>query len=156
MSSSGYPIYQILKNSDTQLGKLIAQARSIEEINQTFSKVLDTDLISHCRVGCYQSGVLTLFSDSAAYATRIRYQIPQLLSHLRSFEQWAGLCSIQIKVQVFKPAIESKCETFSLPPPALIPSSCIKQLRSLADSLKDDPNAQNLVKSLERLAKHQK
>lgn len=155
MSSSVYPIDNVLKNSDTQLGKLIAQARAIEELNHTFSTILDSDLIPHCRVGCYHSGLLTLFVESAAYATLIRYQVPTLLSQLRSHKQWAGLCTIQIKIQTFRPQDAIPAPAPPVAPPSFLPAVCAAQLRLLADSLKNEPNAQRLVASLERLAKHQ-
>lgn len=153
--SPSYNIHDLLKKPETQLGKLIAQAQAIGELSCTFTKVLDPDLISHCRVGCYESGVLTLFTESAAWATKLRYSVPTILSKLRTFPQWAGLCSIQVKVQT------SWHQMVAPPPPKvnnIMPKlSAINtiQLQALADTLKGQPGTEKLVESLERLAKHQ-
>src|SRR5437868_8434333 len=100
MLAPSYLITDLLNQQHTSLGKLITQAQTLSTLNEIFSQILEVELssilISHCRVGCYESGVLTLFTDSAAWATKLRYGVPTLLSKLRTSPQWAGLCSIQI------------------------------------------------------------
>lgn len=154
MSSQTYQIEDLLAQ-ETPLGKLIAQARALEQINHLFMQVLDPELAKHCRVGHYQSGVLTLFAENAGCATKLRYGVPTLLSKLRSIPQWAGLCSIQIKIHQnwhFKHAAAEA--TPVIKPMSLDPKHAL-QLLSLAQDLKQKPGMEAIVASLEKLAKHQ-
>ena len=68
-SSTSYPIRDILSNSDTSLGKLIAKAQAIENLNQTFQNILDPSLIPHCRIATYENGILirTLLATENAW-----------------------------------------------------------------------------------------
>lgn len=133
------------------MGRLLAKLRSIQTLNNSFSQALGADLIPHCRVGYYHQGILILFTDSPARATQIRYQTPHLLSKLRTYPQWAGLCSIQIKVQTKQPIIiEERSPPIS--EPRFIPEEGRAHLQSLANDLKDKPGMKSLVDSLERLA----
>lgn len=155
MSSPTYRIDNLLESSQTPLGKLIAQAQALEALNQLFLKILDPQLAAHCRVGDYRLGVLTLFTINAASATQLRYRVSDLLSQLRAYPTWAGLCSIKVKVQTHgyqKPSFVCQSE----PKPALLKPSTAEQLLALAAHLKAQPDNDQLVKSLERLASHQK
>jgi len=156
MSFSSYNISELLDKSESQLGKLISQAQAIETLNTIFVSTLEPDLIPHCRVGYYDSGVLTLFAASAAWATRLRYSVPTLLSQLRSLPTWAGLRSIQVKIQTnfYQLIQEKEKETDNVPlAPAKLSAENAAQFQALADSLKDKPGFEKLVASLERLAK---
>ena len=154
MSFSSYNISELLDKSESQLGKLISQAQAIETLNTIFVSTLEHDLIPNCRVGYYDSGVLTLFAASAAWATRLRYSVPTLLSQLRSLPTWAGLRSIQVKIQTnFHQMIQEK-EVDSAPlEPAKLSAENAAQFQALANSFKDKPGFEKLVASLERLAK---
>ncbi len=156
MSLLSSPILYLLSKSDTQLGKLISHAAAIDDLNHTFTTVLDNELIPHCRVGYYDLGVLTLFTDSATWATRLRYAVPDLTSKLRAIPQWAWICSIQIKIQTNwqqeKPLPQSEAP---FPPPLKMSASNAEQFQALADSLKGQPGMEKLVASLERLVRHQ-
>lgn len=152
-SSYSYPIRDLLTNLETPLGKLIVQARAIEDLNQTFSKILDPALIAHCRVGTFENGILTLFAESASFATRLRYQVPTILSTLRNFSQWASLRSIQVKIQTHVP---DACTTTpkSSETPLSLSASSIANIKSLVSTLKNNPGNEALISSLERLLKH--
>jgi hypothetical protein len=103
-------------------------------------------------VGYYHQGILILFTDSPARATQLRYQTPSMLSKLRTYPQWAGLCSIQVKVQTKIPVVLSEAKKDVLSPLEPIPESCKAHLQSLANDLKEKPGMEKLVASLERLA----
>lgn len=151
-SSYSYPIRDLLTNLETPLGKLITQARAIEDLNQTFRQILDPTLIAHCRVGTFENGILTLFAESAAFATRLRYQVPTILSTLRNFSQWASLRSIQIKVQTHHPEAHSSTNKPTEAAIALTPDN-IENIKALVSTLKNKPGNEALISSLERLVK---
>ncbi len=154
MSSNS--IQNLLDKSETQLGKIISQAQAIEELNIAFTSALDTELIPHCRVGYYDSGVLTLFTHNAAWATRLRYGVPLILSKLRTIPQWAGICSIQVKIQKdWHKVKEPVSATPEVHPPLTLSEANAAQIQALADSLKSQPGMEKLVESLERIVRHQ-
>jgi len=145
-------VFDILQQTDSLLGKLLIKSRSIDALNKIFSQVLAPELLPHCRVGSYFQGVLVLFTTSSARATQLRYQIPHLLSTLRTYPEWAGLCSIQIKVETKPPIIiEEKPPTPSTP--MVIPEASRAHLKSLANDLREKPGMESLVASLDRLAR---
>lgn len=150
-SSYSYPIRDLLTNSETPLGKLIAQANAIDHLNQTFQKILDPTLIPHCRIGTYENGILLLIAESAAYATRLRYHTPIILSTLRNFSQWAGIRSIQIKIRTPTPG-KSPSTTLNNSATTLS-DDAVSNIKELVDSLKKAPGNEALIASLERLIK---
>lgn len=153
MSSFNYRISDLFQDPMSLLGKLINQAKSLENLNKLFVQLLDPTLIPYCRIGDYQSGVLTLFVKNAAFATQIRYQIPDILSQLRQFPTWAGLCSIQVKVATSWPAPPAPTPT--APSTMLkIPEESAELFERLAQSLANEPGAESLVNSLMNIAKH--
>lgn len=153
-SSYSYPIRDLLTNLETPLGKLIAQARAIEDLNRTFHEIIDPALSSHCKLGTFENGVLTLFASSPTYATRLRYQIPSILSTLRNFSQWANLRSIQVKVQTTSPT-----DHFAPAPSSeaahTLSETALSDIQTLVNTLKNKPGNEALITSLERLLKHQ-
>lgn len=150
-SSYSYPIRDLLTNSETPLGKLIAQANAIDYLNQTFQKILDPALIPHCRIGTYENGILLLITENAAYATRLRYHVPTILSTLRNFYQWAGVRSIQIKIK--PPAPQKNKEITQDNLPTTLSTHAISSIRELVNSLRKKSGNEALIASLERLIK---
>lgn len=155
MSHESSTIQELLKKSDSRLSQLVSQAQAIEALQQLFTAILDTELIPYCRVGCYESGVLTLFTPNAAFATRLRFHIPTLMSQLRAIPTWAGLCSIQVKVQknwqTIQPSLE---DSEQKAPPLTLSGGNIEQIQALADSLKEKPGMEKIVESLERILRN--
>jgi hypothetical protein len=151
MSSSSYQICDLFKNTDSQLGKILQQAKALTALDQVFNTCLAPELVEHCQVGHYAQGVLTFYTESAGYATRIRYSAMDLLSKLRAMPQWAGLVSIQVKVKTFDHKVEAK------PEPVLekleISANVAEQLQGLIEKLQGQKGAEKLVASLKRLAK---
>ena len=148
-SSYSYPICDLLTNVETPLGKLIAQARAIENLNQSFCKMIDPALTPHCRVGTFENGILTLFAENASYATRLRYQVPTILSTLRNFSQWANLRSIQVKVQTHIPckSTEPRSPTQNT---ETLSDNTLENISTLIAQLKAQPGNDALISSLER------
>ena len=158
MSIPSYPIRDLLKQPETQLGKLFAHAKAIDDLNLTFLKVIDSDLVPHCRVGSYHQGIMVLLCSSPAYATKIRYLVPSIISKLRSYTQWAGLSSIQVKVQTQIPESpadqipdkikHSPAEAY----PLCLSEGTKLEFQELAERLRGMKGMDSLVKILERLA----
>jgi len=155
MTSSSYLVSNLLQGESSPLAKLIEQAQAISELNKTLEQVLDSELIAHCRVGYYEKGVLTLLAQSAAFGTRLRYFTPTILSKLRTFKDWAGLCSIQIKIETFVvPTVEQLAPKEEEKLPQKLSVDNAMRFQELADNMRANGVDDKLVASLERLAKN--
>ncbi|MGE3319945.1 MAG: DUF721 domain-containing protein [Candidatus Berkiella sp.] len=155
MTSSSYLVSNLLQGEGSTLTKLIEQAQAVAELNKTLEQVLDSELIAHCRVGYYEKGVLTLLVQSAAFATRLRYFTPTILSKLRTYKDWVGLCSIQIKIEtIIVPTQAELTPKEEYKPPQKLSVDNAQRFQALADSMKANGVDDTLVASLERLAKN--
>lgn len=157
-----YTINHLLENAETTLGKLIEKANSLAALDQAFAMMLEGDLASQCYVSHYENGRLLLLVENASLATKLRYKVPEILSKLRSFPTWAGLGSIQIKVQKDGNALnrrldlQAKAQQIPAPPmaPQILPAPNRAQFLSLAESFKttqEKPGMEKLIASLERI-----
>lgn len=139
------PLAGLLKDQENAtLDGLIQRCRRLQQLEQRLAACLDIQSVMHCRVVNVHQGVLLLGVDSAAWATRLRYQLPDLLVCARRQHGLAGLQSIQLSIL---PAPDSAPQTVKHGPPELSRESALA-LRGCADSIEHD----GLRQALERLA----
>ena len=69
---------------DGRLQSLLRRAEAVESLNALVRGHLAAPLDQHCRVANLKNGVLTLQTESPAWAARLRYTVPQLLAALRA------------------------------------------------------------------------
>ncbi len=139
------PITKLLHRANFPVEGLLQRGQFLHRLNRLVGSLLDDTFEQHCQVGNVRDGVLILYVDSTAWASRMRYQAPTLLKQL---QQRKGLASIQ-KVEVkLLPKQEkvAKIQSVELSSEA---SSC---LIACADSIEDD----GLRIALQRLAAHHK
>lgn len=106
-------IRQILQRNSSGSAKLLAQAEAIGKISHLIKAALPEELQQCVRVNGYQRGTLTLAAESANLLHPLRYQVPELLSQLRS-QGLPGLISIKLEVSPLK---ASKNLQFEQPTP---------------------------------------
>lgn len=159
MTSVSTPICDIMHNANSVVGKLIKKASQLEALNQQFQQIVQHNrqytFSTGCRVGCYELGVLTLFADNGALATKVRYSIPDILSQLRSKPEWAGIRSIQVKIDIRQQETVLHAHKINPFPTPMPPSEKnANHLLSIANQLASnkEEDAMQLAKSLERLA----
>lgn len=142
-------ITDLLNHTDSTLGNLITKVQELHTLNHTIKQILRDDLPPF-QISSFDKGILTITVSNAAEATYLRYQIPQIMSQLRAFPQWAGLSSVKIKIQlpqaIYKPIV--------IEPNQPLSQNNIEQIKSLIETLKDEIGTQALVKSLEKLVGH--
>lgn len=85
-----------LLNSEA-LKPYFEKAESLAKLNNTWSIAMQ-DFAEHCKVANFEKGELLLLVRNAAWATRIRYAIPEILKTLSSFPEFFSLSRIQCKV----------------------------------------------------------
>ncbi len=94
----------ILTQTDSMLGKLLEKAKQLTELDKLIKGYLGPKLAEHCQVCNLRNGRLVIMTQKAVYATRLKYEIPELLARLREREGFQGLIGIDCKVS---PELES-------------------------------------------------
>lgn len=89
-----------------QLVDICQRSVQLEELSNKLSQWLPTELVGECQVGSFNKGCLILITSNAAWASQIRYLIPELRDKLRTE---AGLYQLSsIKVSVVIPPLKPK------------------------------------------------
>jgi hypothetical protein len=135
----------LLHNGDFPAGEMLKRGRFLNRLNNLVQTLLDDDLKIHCQVGNIRDGVLILYTDSTAWASRLRYQSPALLKQMQQHKGLASLQQIEIRVQ----PREEKVSIYRKAELSNEASSC---LQACADGMTDN----GLKQALERLASHHK
>jgi len=125
-------IHKYLSGSRDELERLITHAVAISHLNAILHSILDNSLKNHCVTANFSDGVLVLLTDSPAWISRFRYQIPSLLKQLQQLPEFKEL--IQIKLRIQPKYIERKKQHLHREPISAIAASC---LSTLADSVQD-------------------
>lgn len=86
-----------------QLAEICQRSVQLEEFTQIINDLLPEELAPYCKVSSFNKGSLILGATDAAWATQIRYAIPELRDKLRK----AGMYQLSsIKVILEAPAKE--------------------------------------------------
>jgi hypothetical protein len=95
-------------NDHSTLTKIHKKICELTHLNELFLQQLETPLNQFCRVANYRDNDLIIQTESAAWATRLRYQIPALKIHLRHQYAFTKLRDIEIQVHPFISEIQSQ------------------------------------------------
>lgn len=139
------PIRQLLQREAFPAGGIISRGQALHLLDRQLKTLLETSESLHCQVGNLRDGVLILYCDSTAWATRLRYQVPQLLARMREKSEWRGVQRIEVRVS---PASEKPPEKQTVK----IGSGAQRSLLGCAESVTDEA----LGSALRRLAAHYK
>ncbi len=86
-----------------QLTELCQRSVQLEELSSKLAQLLPKDLAGECKVGSFNKGCLILTTTNAAWASQLRYAIPELRDKLR---KEAGMYQLSsIKIAVVEPVI---------------------------------------------------
>ena len=88
-----------------QLAEICQRSVQLEEFTLIINSLLPEELAPYCKVSSFNKGSLILGATDAAWATQIRYAIPELRDTLRK----AGMYQLSsIKVNIDSPTTEYK------------------------------------------------
>ena len=90
---------EIITDQNSRLGRLIHHAKQLEKMTELFRTVLDTDLTKHCNVTAFDGKNLALIVDSAAWGTRLRYAIPDMIKTLKFQPEFQKIEKINYRVK---------------------------------------------------------
>lgn len=103
MAEKQAPTYKsaanVLQNAHSALGYLISHAKQLQKWNDILYRYLPTNEHKHCQIGGFEQRILTLIVDSATWATKLRYQTPELIENLQRTHEFQSLKEIKCLVQ---------------------------------------------------------
>ena len=111
---------------------LTRKALRTKTIAALLPTMLPPDLAAHCQVVALENGCLHLEVPDNQWATRLRYQQSQLLSHLRAHPEGAHIASIKYRIAPEKYKKSTAKASSSAANLLKIPNSGKKLLNSLA------------------------
>ncbi|KTD44690.1 DUF721 domain-containing protein [Legionella quateirensis] len=87
-----------------QLLDICQRSMQLEELSNKVSKILPENLAAVCHVGSFSKGCLVLTTSNSAWASQLRYAIPELRDKLR---KEAGMYQLSsIKIQLVEPDVQ--------------------------------------------------
>lgn len=95
-----YKINDIFAGSSDKLSFLYFHAQTIIKLQNHLRAELPTPLGDHVTIANYNSNSLIIQTDSSAWAAKLRFKIPELLTILRNRCGLPELQTIRIKIKV--------------------------------------------------------
>ncbi|WP_028388170.1 DUF721 domain-containing protein [Legionella fairfieldensis] len=89
---------------NSRLLDICHRATQLDDLNKKLNDYLPFSLIGHCQAGAFNRGCLLLIASNAAWATELRYYLPELRDKLRK----AGLYQLtSIKIALAEPDVHT-------------------------------------------------
>ncbi|WP_144393689.1 DciA family protein [Pleionea sediminis] len=85
----------ISDKAEGSLRYILDNLAKIKQLDQIVKAKLNKNLTPHCRVANYRDNRIVIAADSSSWATRLKFELPNLLSNLRA-EGFAGLQAIDV------------------------------------------------------------
>lgn len=82
-----------------KLAHLCQQSIKLETFNEIIKRFLPKELQSYCKVGSFNQGRLQLIVADSAWASQLRYMLPELRDKLRREAKIFQLSSIKLTIQ---------------------------------------------------------
>lgn len=128
----------------TSVPALYEQALRLIELQKQLRSLLPPPLGDHVTVGNCRNGILTVYADSAAWAARLRFEVPGLLNRLNETSPDAGIRTLRTRIRPPDPVAAPAAGK------PLLSAASARLLQDVAESI-DDPG---LRESLLRLSRH--
>ena len=147
---SSRSINKVLQEADDDLAILITRTKQLKRLTHQLRQSLDPNLAKHCYVAQYTEDKLIVLVDSAAWASKLRFEVPNLTRQLpQSDKVFAQLKNISIKI-LNQPNEETRSYTTITTTRPSLNEEKAQGTKTLADSVDD----QALQQALTRLASH--
>ncbi|MDX1519819.1 MAG: DUF721 domain-containing protein [Gammaproteobacteria bacterium] len=140
------PVTSLLDGDLPHAGAIFSHLELLQVLQNQLSRHLDPELAKHCHIANYRNGILTLSTESANWATRIRYSVPEILSSMDKNPLPVTVKSIRV---VVVPEHSSPFPGNTERKPFLSQESA-RLMTQMADSINDA----ELSASIRRLCRH--
>ena len=139
-------IASLLSARNGALGKTLKHSRHLLQLEHGIKALLPTEIAPHCRLANVQDDVLTLAVTSNVWASRLRYQLPQLLRQLKRHRRFHHLKEIRLVV------LPESRQRHRQRPPLKLTLKSAEVINSAASSIDD----KRLSAALRKLVRHAK
>lgn len=141
------PVNILQQDPESVLAFIQNKVQQLTKLNQIWQVEILTELSEHTRVANFRDGYLIIECDSAAWATRLRYTLPDITQNLLKHPDLRDLTHIEWNIQ---PLFHTSNTKLSQPPP-LLSSASAELLKNAADNIK----AKSLQEALLRISKYE-
>ena len=140
-----------LVDSSEQLNNLYTHAKGIYALNEKLQTHLVPSLRGHCTVANYSDETLTVNAETSAWASRLRYCVPDILNYAKHECGLTRLKSVRIKVSpIHNKTVQSNLSSTRSVKKASLSKKSADFIKNVATSIKDPA----LRKSILRISKH--
>ncbi|ASQ44952.1 DUF721 domain-containing protein [Legionella clemsonensis] len=94
-----------------KLMEICLTSMELEGLNTMIKRYLPPQIANHCKVGSFIKGSLSLTISNAAWATELRYSVPELRDRLRKEAGLHSLTGIKILIEESSAAISANVKT---------------------------------------------
>lgn len=119
--------------ADASLQTVLQRVQELLRLEKAVLELLEPPLKSHCRVANLRDETLVLFTDSPVWATRLRFQGPNVLARLRQTPIGARVRRLDVKVKLA--ASQPRSSVDSLPK---LSARTVALLRDVAQLCEED------------------
>jgi hypothetical protein len=95
MKKNGKNIASFLTENNV-LTSIVQKAAHLRQLDQLLKTLIDKEIAAHCCVANYRDNILVIQCENAAWATRFKFLIPELLKNFRQNGQLRSLVSISL------------------------------------------------------------
>jgi len=138
------PLKNIVNSNSSKLRQLTKNIQHIKQLNRRLTGILPASATQHCQIGSINDQTLILHCQSAAWATRIRFEQSKIIKAFRDL----GIKSVSVHIQQPGNLVARR----SLPPKREISPKSATLLQQLAENAGND----KLKAALRRLAQRAK
>lgn len=142
------PANILQQDPESVLAFIQNKVQQLTKLNHIWQAEISGDLAEHTRVANFRDGYLIVECDSAAWATRLRYTLPDITQKLLKHSDLRDLTHIEWNIQ---PQFHAPNTQLSQLPPVLSHASAAL-LKNAADNIQVKP----LQEALLRIAQHEK
>lgn len=142
--SNPQTVSKFIGKADTDTSKLLRRAQALGKLDALVQSALPHNLQYRCRIANIRNKQLIILAESAAWATLLRYEQANILSHLQSHADYAFVQSVVVKVAPQEQQQHQEVRTAKTPG-----FHAQASIRALANLFEGDP----LGDSVRRLAK---
>jgi hypothetical protein len=128
-------VRQLMAGGQGPLTVLIRTVQGLSSVELKVKALLAAPLKDQLKIVKFQQGILILSATSAAWATQAKFQTSDLLAALRKDRAFAGLMSIQIKVDPGFSSMTTKVDEKKLTMERIMPKQAASTITELADKI---------------------
>lgn len=140
------PVNILQQDPESILAFIQNKVQELTKLNQIWQVEIPAELSEHTRVANFRDGYLIIECDSAAWATRLRYILPDITQKLLKHPNFRDLTHIEWNIQ---PLFHAQNTQLSQLPPTLSSASA-ELLKNAADAI----SVKSLQEALLRIAQH--